>query len=736
MGVPRPLAPLLFVLSGCTAAPVEVPPLPVDAGLPPAWVVQRPAAAVPPAATMLEPCAPGWRASPTPEGPSTCEPWAATGPARCALDAAHFPGDGACRRVGSACAEFAEGLPSAGVLYVRQGASAGGTGTRAAPFSTIAAAMAVAAPGAVVALSQGSFVEEVRVRPGVTLWGACVAQTSVAAPAGARAALAAAGLGGGVRNLTVRGPALGVLVNPSGNTLELQDVIIDGAVGVALLVGNRAEVTGRDVVVRNTQPGPQGTGGRALSAEYGAKVSLVRVAFEDNRENAVFAAQPDTTVALTDAALRGTRARPADGTMGRAATVSQQAQLTLTRAVLEDNQEAALLVGSGASISLTDVLVRGTRSAAVLNDGGNGLVLEDGASGVLSRCAFLGNRSLGLSVRSGGQLRATHLVVRDTQVTESTGVDGAGLEAREGALVVLGHAFFSGNASAGLGFAGSSATLDDLEVRDTRASLAPSPESSGLQVKGGATVELHRVRLQGNERIGALVDGAGSTLFGSDLEVSDTRVTAKTGEDGVAVAAQAGASVSLARVLVQGSHTAALQASDPGTQVQLVDAVLRGTLSDTATGTYGRAVHLQGAARLVLERAWLSGSRDVGLFAGSGATVTATELAVEDTLKRACTAAGTCPDVGGSAVVVLGAGTTLTATRFSFARSAQCGLQLAEGGRASLVDGEVSGHPVGACVQTEGFDVAGISQGVGYRDNSRKLDSASVPLPAVTRPTY
>ena len=74
--------------------------------------------------------------------------------------------------------------------------------------------------------------------------------------------------------------------------------------------------------------------------------------------------------------------------------------------------------------------------------------------------------------------------------------------------------------------------------------------------------------------------------------------------------------------------------------------------------------------------------------------------------------------------------------RFTLLRSPQCGLQLAEGGEASLSQGEVGEHGIGACVQTDGFDLGRLSDQVSFRDNGRKLDASAVPLPDVTLPTY
>ena len=47
----------------------------------------------------------------------------------------------------------------------------------ATPFGTVASAMNAATDGDIIALAKGTFTEEVNLRNGVTLWGACVAET-------------------------------------------------------------------------------------------------------------------------------------------------------------------------------------------------------------------------------------------------------------------------------------------------------------------------------------------------------------------------------------------------------------------------------------------------------------------------------------------------------------------------------------------------------------------------------
>lgn len=723
----------LLVLISLFLAACPLPVLEVDGGVdasvPAAFEAPRAPAA--PAPAVLTPCPAGWNEVPGADGaPTTCEPWSGAAPS-CAVDEARFTTGPTCQRVGTDCTgdDWASGLP-AGVLFVKAQAAAGGTGTRAAPFASIAAAMAVATSGTTLALSKGTFVENVRLKAGVTLWGACVGQTVLQGPGGL-SAITTLGLGGAVRNLRVTGTGVGLTANPSGNSVELRGVVFDGTVGIAVLAGNRAVVTGEDVVVRGTQPSAARGGGRGLDAEYGARITLSRVVLEGNAESAVTVAEPGSTVSLSDAVLRTTVAR-GDGAMGFGATVRNQASLWLTRAVVEENREAALLVGSGATIDLTDVVVRDTRSSTNLNDGGHGLVVEEGAKATLSRCAFWRNRGLGLEVRAQGQLVARDVVVLDTAVEASSGADGAGVNVIERSQLTLERTFVGRSHSVSVGVSASSATLRDVVLRATQRSEADD-FSSGLQVTKAARVTVERALIHRSDRVGALLDGVGTVLSGTDLTISESRCSPRTGEDGVGLVVTAGATAELERTLLSKNRTLGVQVDGEASAVFLTDLRVEDTDSDVG-GEYGRGLHLQGGGVAMLTRAEFTNSRDVGLFVGSGSSVTADSLRVDGVAKRACSAAGTCDDVGGSSLVVLGAGSTAEVTRFSLARSAQCGVELAQDGAATLSAGEIVGHPVGACVQTLNFDLSRLQSGVEYRDNQQKLDSSTLPLPTITLP--
>jgi hypothetical protein len=693
----------------------------LGAGLP-GFSLAPPTAPAPVEPVTLTPCPSGWtELKGSGDVPTVCEPWPLDGGATCPADQAQFPGDPGCRLVGTACdsGDWATGLPATGVLYVRAGAPDGGDGSLAAPFGSVDDATQLASPGDVVALSKGTFQGGVQVPGGVTLWGACALETRLNGPTTPQsAAVRVVGAHASVKNLTISGPVMGVLVNKDGTSLEMTDVVVDGAVDVAVLIANAGvTLTGHDVVVRNTQLNAAGHSGWGLAALFGGAISLARVTLENNRSDAVHLEGSSAT--LSDAALRDTVAR-ADGTEGRGGAVLQ-GTLELTRAVVERNQEVGLAAGDGATLKLSDVLVRGTLSATATHDTGEGAQLSNGATGTFTRCAFSQNRYIGINVASLGVLNASHVAVLDTDVDEQA--DQGFALVLKGSSGIVDHAFFAGQRTAGVDMNGSEVSLGDVEIRDTGRS--PTEQiGNGVQLTNAAALHVSRVAIRSSTYSALVADGAGTSVDGADL----------TAEGGYGLAIQAGASVTMNRVLVHGSNTSSLFISSPGTRLELTDVSFTQTSSDT-TGQFGRGVQIQDHSHVVLTRAAIDGSSDLGIFVGGGSALEATELSVTSTHKSACVAAGTCPDIGGSAVAVLQADSTLTATRFVFSGSEQCGIELAEGGVATLMDGQISDHLIGACILTDGFDLAQISQDVAYVNNSRMLDASALPLPATSLPT-
>ena len=136
-----------------------------------------------PNAPVFGPCPAGWTEVVDPTLGPRCEPWAQDRPPYCGPQQAIFPGERRCHLLGDPCPadQFAPGLP-ASTLFVNGTAAAGGNGTRLAPYQRIAAALAASRPGMTIALAPGSYAEAVVLPDGISLRGACAAETTIAGP--------------------------------------------------------------------------------------------------------------------------------------------------------------------------------------------------------------------------------------------------------------------------------------------------------------------------------------------------------------------------------------------------------------------------------------------------------------------------------------------------------------------------------------------------------------------------
>ncbi len=440
------------------------------------------AAVVDAGATVASPvltCAAGWREVPSaePGGITSCDPWPEGGAQTCAVDGAHFPGEAGCVTVGGACGagEWAVDLPNdRPIRYVRAGA-VGGTGSQAAPFGTIAEAMSGAPSGTVVAVGKGSFDEPVVMGPGVTLWGACVAETtlmsSIASESDGVVTVRVAGAE--VRNVRITGLRPGVWVaspGTSGASLHLEDVIVDGAAGAGVFV-TRSDLTARSVVVRDTGPrGSDGHYGRAFYIRSGSHAEIRRAVISHNREAGLYVGDPGSTLVLEDAAVIDTQSE-ADQLFGGGLGVQLGAQADVTRVTFERNRFVTVFVaGTGAVARLTDVIVHDTRSEELGLVFGRALGVEQGGAATVTRAAFERNREVAIyAAGAGTTLALSDVIVRDTAGQEIDGAFGRGMSVENGAVATGARVRFERSRDVALFSSGAetSTTLTDFVAMDT-----------------------------------------------------------------------------------------------------------------------------------------------------------------------------------------------------------------------------------------------------------------------------
>ncbi|MCZ7679748.1 MAG: hypothetical protein M5U28_13695 [Sandaracinaceae bacterium] len=579
------------------------------------------------------------RAAPTPPDFGDCAPWAGGGSEpcepwpdghqSCTGAREHFPGEAACRAIGASCpaaGEWAADLPASGtILYVRAGAT-GGTGTRASPFGTLAAALAEAAlraPPVVVALAQGSYAGDITLAPGVTLWGACTEGTRVDAASAAvnvRAAPASAlrnlRLSGGVTSVEspasaqltldrvlIEGASVGVSV--AGGTLDASDLVVRGmtggaARGVVVTAGGRASL--RRAVLRDVG-GSEGVGLVATGA--GAVAEVEDVAILDTSDGGAAAYSGARLDAVRLVLERNQWAMwSADSTLEGHHVVARDARVhglqalssatTLTSSLVERVLAWGLSLNGSATVR--DVVVRDVARYDPFDFDGTGIATWRSAV-LLERVRVERTDGIGVGAWEGGDVTARSLDVRDTGLDARRPLIGAGVHVTDAARLslaasrvrgarvagVLAGACLLGRCAAppepGRWGSGTVATLTDVEIADTRPSFDDALPGNGLFATGGARIDATRVAVSGSA--GAAC-AAGPI---ADPPISDAGSVTLTdallrGPDGVA--AYAGGAVTGSRVVVAGAEGAGIDAN--GAAVSLEDAVV----ADAESGVVSR----------------------------------------------------------------------------------------------------------------------------------------------------
>lgn len=624
------------------------------------------------------------------EGAYYCDPWP-EGRAPCAApDEERFTGSAACERIGTACpaGEWSDAIPAgATTLYVRAGGPAGGSGTADAPFGTIAEALAVATPGAIVALGKGTYDERVSIPAGVTILGACVAETAIAISTrvAGSGAIHAETAGGAVRNVAIRGEAAGIVALGSGTTLDVADVVIESAYGFGVLVTG-AMVTASRIALRDTRFGADANGVGAVAVD-GGTLRLTTAVVSGNHVANIAGLDAGTSVALRDVAAIDGQAAGGVGIGGFGVLLGEGAVGVMENVVAEGNRGYGIGAGdAGTRATCHHCLARDTREDLEIGEGGRGFGIENGATVEITSSAFLRNAGAGiLGSGTGAAVTLSDVVVLDDDaLVPEPPMAGLGVVVGRGARLDAARVLVDGVASACLlalagaasaedlvlrrcargmevsGIAGA-ATLRRVRIEEARvigvnagdaASLDLEDVSirrmrgdesgrfgTGLQVGSGATATIRRLLVAASLQGGVAVEGAGTHVEASDVTIADN-VGAADGTFGRGLQVSHGAAFQAARVAIDRNREMGIAVMHEGTIAELTDLTVR----DTATATFaapdgtlhpgmlGRALAVELGGRARVERGLFERNAELGAGArGAGSTLDLVDVAVRDT---------------------------------------------------------------------------------------------------------
>ncbi|MFK8003863.1 MAG: right-handed parallel beta-helix repeat-containing protein [Polyangiales bacterium] len=698
----------------------------------------------PPAPTAEPICPDEWNAS------VGCAPPAE--PPACDSRFFALPGETQCQPVGSPCPE---GFPDVvgDALYVRPGA--GGDGSEARPFSTIAAALALAGAGTTVVLSEGEFAEGVYLPEGVGLLGSCSATVLRGDDDATSAALEFGGTGTFARNLTIRSELQTGVISFDGDGL-LDGVTIESALDVALYVdGGRVRMQNG----RIERPGAQAA--LVLSGELemdnvevtgaedpqvavaGGRSTLNRVLLRDPRTdeegfatglyvvNGARADLEDITIigaggsgiTVLDSGVvvgrrvhvRGTRAstRPSALGQGTAIFVARDGRVEVNGGVFEDNLWGALQSTQTGRLDVSDIWIRETR---------NGVTAVMGGVANINRAVIRGDAS-GLIANEG-----------DVEATDVR-IDGAGSSAQgnvalyseNGGHLNVTRCTVGDYVGYGLFNQGGHSRLVDATFEIVRANTFPTnSEANAVILDGALSAELERVRIESTAGNGIVLIDSTATM--EDIDIRDTRWSQVTGGRAL-VAFASTVEVTRLRVSMPSGWGIDLYR---GSELSVQDYEVRAI--DAGPFGWGVGVHAREGSHANITDAHVASARGVAIWAqDEGTRITAQGLVVQSVEARTC-AMPECQSEPAGIGVGAYDGAQVTIADFSVEAATLCGVQVGPGAGVDLDAGEISGCAIGACVHAADYVLSRLTSDVAYEGNELSIDTVSLPIPEA--PTY
>ena len=339
-----------------------------------------------------------------------------------------------------------------------------------------------------------------------------------------------------------------------GARLEASSCVVEDNFDVGIFVdGEGTEAVLQGVDVRRTQPPPSGTSAGGIGVQYGAHLEASSCVLEQNTYAGLFARFEDTEVVLREVVVRDTQA-PASGAVSRGIEVEDGPRLEAYSCLVEDNAEIGLIAsGENTEVVLEETEIRGTTPAS---DGmyGWGVGVQQGAHLHASSSVVVGNAHVGFFALGEG----TELILDDVEVLDtlpSPDAEGErGLEISGGARLEATSCLFGGNVGFGV-FADGEDTevvLQDVEVRDTEPSL-DGTHGRGINIQQGARLEASSCLMTGNAELGIIAMSEGTELILHEVEVRDTQ-RALPMTVGIGLCAQEGASVQATDLVVSGTQ--------------------------------------------------------------------------------------------------------------------------------------------------------------------------------------
>lgn len=474
-------------------------------------------------------------------------------------------GDTSCHPVMECPTERWGGIEAdASTQYVDASHTGPSDGSEAMPWTSILDAVAAAAPGAVVAIEAGTYVESADIAKPVRLWGVCPQKVELVPSAniglqvlpgangtvvrglrivGGEGGLVASGVEALVRDVHVEGATnrcLGAQGTLGHAALTVQNVLLEGCAQGVVALGSTVVLDG--VMVRDTVLTALANSGWGVELSMRGDVpstgTLRRVVVHRAHDFGVYALGSSAQVesSVVEALAHRNLTEPAGGAVAVKDAQGMRGHLELRSSTLRNND------GIGILVQASDALVQGVSivdSAGAAPESGRGLAVTDGEDGmrahvVVHASSLLRNHEAGI-IAFGSDIEAMGLLVRDTAREEGdASYAGLGLMATDdvatgqrGTVTMVGSRF-EHNLTLGVLIVDSDATLVGVATEDTLPNvsglfgdgIAIAQEVPGIPAPGFVDASISA----GNARAGVAVFGATLTVARTHLTCNDIDV--------------------------------------------------------------------------------------------------------------------------------------------------------------------------------------------------------------------
>ncbi len=411
--------------------------------------------------------------------------------------------------------------------------------------------------------------------------------------------------------------SVGIDIDGRFAQMELSSLSVVGAGSVGVKVRS-GEVRLAGVAVRDgLHHGVTANQGNELAP---AILGLEGCEIADNVSVGVAAWDTGTEITLVDTVIRDTRPDE-DGNYGQGIQLADGATLRAQGCELIGNTAyGALVLDTGSELTLVNTVVRDTLLNAA-GERGYGVRIIDGAALATEGCQLAGNSSAGISAFDDG----TEVSLMDTVILQTqpngTGDGGYGIDAGEGARVELEDCELVGNTGSGISayHTGTLIALGDSSIAGTLA--GPSLGlGMGAYVSAGATLQAERCLLADNSGVGLLAHGTGSEVDLVDTVIRDTQPT-NDGAFGYGIEVLDGARLQAQGCELEGNTGAGVHVYEAGTRLNLWRTTIQGTLPDPF-GRYGSGIEAGEGAEIEIDGCRLEANTGVGVLVSDQGTFT------------------------------------------------------------------------------------------------------------------